>query len=102
MTKHNSGSTRQRKTRPGYIAIENGEIRTGGKSPLVRKAQAFHGCHLTQTAQHINRASLKSKFSTSMLFEQASWLEIGHSLVELPPYLQKSLDRGEASVIQTA
>lgn len=36
------------------------------------------------------------------VFEQASWLEIRHSPVELPPYLQNSLDRGEASVIQTA
>lgn len=36
------------------------------------------------------------------VFEQTSWLEIRHSPVELPPYLQNSLDRGEASVIQTA
>lgn len=36
------------------------------------------------------------------VFEQASWLEIRHSPVDLPPYLQNSLDRGEASVIQTA
>lgn len=36
------------------------------------------------------------------VFEQASWLEISHSPVALPPYLQNSLDRGEASVIQTA
>lgn len=36
------------------------------------------------------------------VFERASWLEISHSPVVLPPYLQNSLDRGEASVIQTA
>jgi predicted nucleic acid-binding protein len=36
------------------------------------------------------------------VFEQASWLEISRSPVVLPPYLQNSLDRGEASVIQTA
>jgi len=36
------------------------------------------------------------------VFEQATWLEISASRVELPPYLQNALDRGEASVIQTA
>ncbi len=36
------------------------------------------------------------------VFKQASWLEIIQSPVVLPPYLQNSLDRGEASVIQTA
>jgi len=36
------------------------------------------------------------------VFEQASWLEISNNPVVLPPYLQNSLDRGEASVIQTA
>lgn len=36
------------------------------------------------------------------VFEQTSWLEISHSPVVLPPYLQNSLDRREASVIQTA
>jgi len=36
------------------------------------------------------------------VFEQASWLEINRIPIELPPYLQNSLDRGEASVIQTA
>lgn len=36
------------------------------------------------------------------VFEQATWLEISHSPVALPPYLQNALDRGEASVIQTA
>lgn len=36
------------------------------------------------------------------VFEQASWLEINLSPVEMPPYLQNTLDRGEASVIQTA
>lgn len=36
------------------------------------------------------------------VFEQASWLEINRIPVVLPPYLQNSLDRGEASVIQTA
>jgi len=36
------------------------------------------------------------------VFEQASWLEIRQNQVALLPYLQNSLDRGEASVIQTA
>ena len=36
------------------------------------------------------------------VFEQASWLEVSPHPVVLPPYLQNSLDRGEASVIQTA
>src|SRR3989304_4140024 len=36
------------------------------------------------------------------VFDQASWLEINPGPVVLPPYLQNTLDRGEASVIQTA
>ncbi len=36
------------------------------------------------------------------IFEQASWLEINPAPVILPPYLQNTLDLGEASVIQTA
>ena len=36
------------------------------------------------------------------VFEQASWLEISPAPVVLSPYLQNTLDRGEASVIQTA
>jgi predicted nucleic acid-binding protein len=36
------------------------------------------------------------------VFDQASWLEISPDPVVLLPYLQNSLDRGEASVIQTA
>ena len=36
------------------------------------------------------------------VFQQASWLEINPAPVVLPPYLQNTLDRGEASVIQTA
>lgn len=36
------------------------------------------------------------------IFEQASWLEINPAPVVLPPYLQNTLDLGEASVIQTA
>lgn len=47
------------------------------------------------------RAGGKDAFGLDV-FEQASWLEINHSPVVLPPYLQNSLDRGEASVIQTA
>lgn len=35
-------------------------------------------------------------------FEQASWLEIKPNPIILQPYLRNSLDRGEASVIQTA
>lgn len=47
------------------------------------------------------RAGGKDAFGLDV-FEQASWLEISPSPVVLPPYLQNSLDRGEASVIQTA
>ena len=47
------------------------------------------------------RAGGKDAFGLNV-FEQASWLEISHSPVVIPPYLQNSLDRGEASVIQTA
>ena len=36
------------------------------------------------------------------IFRQASWLEISDAPVVLPPYLQNTLDLGEASVIQTA
>ncbi len=36
------------------------------------------------------------------VFEQASWLEIKPNPIILQPYLRNSLDRGEASVIQTA
>jgi predicted nucleic acid-binding protein len=36
------------------------------------------------------------------VFQEASWLEIIAAPVDLPPYLQNTLDRGEASVIQTA
>lgn len=47
------------------------------------------------------RAGGKGAFGLDV-FERASWLEISHSPVVLPPHLQNSLDRGEASVIQTA
>ncbi len=36
------------------------------------------------------------------VFEQASWLDIKANTVELPAYLQNTLDRVEASVIQVA
>jgi predicted nucleic acid-binding protein len=36
------------------------------------------------------------------IFEQTSWLEIKPNPLILQPYLRNSLDRGEASVIQTA
>ena len=36
------------------------------------------------------------------VFEQASWLEMSPAPLVLSPYLQNTLDRGEASVIQTA
>ena len=36
------------------------------------------------------------------VFHNATWLEIAEAPVILPAYLQNSLDRGEASVIQTA
>lgn len=35
-------------------------------------------------------------------FRKASWLECRKKTIELPLYLRNSLDRGEASVIQTA
>ncbi len=47
------------------------------------------------------RAGGKDLFGLDV-FQQASWLEIIPAPVELPPYLQNTLDRGEASVIQTA
>ena len=47
------------------------------------------------------RAGGKDAFALDV-FEHASWLEINSSPVVLPPFLQNSLDRGEASVIQTA
>ena len=36
------------------------------------------------------------------VFQQSSWLTVIEEPVELPAYLQNSLDLGEASVIQTA
>lgn len=47
------------------------------------------------------RAGGKDAFGLDV-FEQASWLEIKSNPIILQPYLQNSLDRGEASVIQTA
>jgi predicted nucleic acid-binding protein len=47
------------------------------------------------------RAGGKDAFGLDV-FDQASWLEINPAPVVLPPYLQNTLDRGEASVIQTA
>ena len=47
------------------------------------------------------RAGGKDAFGLDV-FDQASWLEINPGPVVLPPYLQNTLDRGEASVIQTA
>lgn len=47
------------------------------------------------------RAGGKEAFGLDV-FEQASWLEISRSPVVLPPHLKNSLDRGEASVRQTA
>lgn len=47
------------------------------------------------------RAGGKDAFGL-VVFEQASWLEVNPAPVVLPSYLQNSLDRGEASVIQTA
>ncbi|MDO8724178.1 MAG: DUF3368 domain-containing protein [Syntrophales bacterium] len=47
------------------------------------------------------RAGGKDAFGLDV-FDQASWLEITPGPVVLPPYLQNTLDRGEASVIQTA
>jgi predicted nucleic acid-binding protein len=47
------------------------------------------------------RAGGKEAFGLDV-FEQASWLEMCPAPVVLPPYLQNTLDLGEASVIQTA
>ena len=47
------------------------------------------------------RAGGKDAFGLDV-FDQASWLEINPGPIVLPPYLQNTLDRGEASVIQTA
>jgi predicted nucleic acid-binding protein len=47
------------------------------------------------------RAGGKDYFGLDV-FQKASWLEIIAAPVDLPPYLQNTLDRGEASVIQTA
>lgn len=47
------------------------------------------------------RVGGKEAFGLSV-FEKASWLEINPDPVVLPPYLQNTLDLGEASVIQTA
>jgi predicted nucleic acid-binding protein len=47
------------------------------------------------------RAGGKEAFGLT-IFEHASWLEVSPVPVVLPPYLQNTLDLGEASVIQTA
>ena len=36
------------------------------------------------------------------VFNDADWLDVQTNEVELPPFLRNSLDRGEASVVQTA
>jgi predicted nucleic acid-binding protein len=53
-----------------------------------------------EVAQEI-RAGGKEAFGLEV-FEQSGWLEMNPAPVELPPYLQNTLDLGEASVIQTA
>ena len=47
------------------------------------------------------RAGGRDSFGVDV-FDQASWLSINPEPLELLPYLQNTLDRGEASVIQTA
>jgi len=47
------------------------------------------------------RAGGRDSFGVDV-FDQASWLDISPEPLELQPYLQNTLDRGEASVIQTA
>jgi len=47
------------------------------------------------------RAGGKDSFGLDV-FDQASWVEISPDPVVLAPYLQNTIDRGEASVIQTA
>ena len=46
------------------------------------------------------RAGGREAFGVAV-FDQASWLEISPEPLVLLPYLQNTLDRGEASVIQT-
>lgn len=53
-----------------------------------------------EVAQEI-KAGGKEAFGLDV-FQQASWLEINQEPVVLPPYLQNTLDLGEASVIQAA
>ena len=47
------------------------------------------------------RAGGKDVFGLDV-FEKASWLDIKSIPITLQPYLKNQLDRGEASVIQTA
>ncbi len=47
------------------------------------------------------RAGGRDAFGVEV-FEQASWLDISPEPMALMPYLQNTLDSGEASVIQTA
>lgn len=47
------------------------------------------------------RVGGKQSFGLNV-FERASWLDIQEADVVLQPFLQNSLDRGEAAVIQTA
>lgn len=53
-----------------------------------------------EVAQEI-RAGGHDAFGVDV-FESATWLEITSTPVTLAPYLHNALDRGEASVIQTA
>ena len=53
-----------------------------------------------EVAQEI-KAGGKKSFGLD-IFQQSLWLTINEVPVVLPPYLQNSLDLGEASVIQTA
>jgi len=47
------------------------------------------------------RVGGKQSFGLNV-FEKANWLDIQEANVALQPFLQNSLDRGEAAVIQTA
>jgi predicted nucleic acid-binding protein len=53
-----------------------------------------------EVAQEINSGG-RDRLGTQA-FNQASWLEIQSEPIKIAPYLLNTLDRGEASVIQTA
>lgn len=90
---------------------DQGRVVVTNTTPLIALAAATGNLDVLRTlytrvvvpyevAEEI-RAGGKDAFGLDV-FDQASWLEISPGPVVLPPYLQNTLDRGEASVIQTA